>query len=158
MNKKILFYWFIWILILFLYHFLSIPTTREPLKNRVDLEDMPFFSDVSCNNNCGPKNICSITGEQCSRDSDCKGCDNIHKYTHRDVSKKEPDFPADNDSGKLTNQETPNYSILTTDIGTRARLFNRENKPPPQYFQGINTWRTAFNSGKKLYDKRYSTN
>ena len=65
------------------------------------------------------------------------------------------------DAGKLTSQKNVNYSSLTSDIGTKARLISdSENVPtdPPQYFKGINTWRDAYEEGKQLFDKRYYPN
>jgi hypothetical protein len=53
---------------------------------------------------------------------------------------------------------TPDYSVLTTDIGSKAAIYNYSeiNKPPPQYNKGINTWRTLFDEGKLLFDKKYN--
>jgi len=62
----------------------------------------------------------------------------------------------DNDAGKLTSAVTPNYSILTTDIGTKARVINTKDSKPPSYYQGVNTWRDTFDEGSKLFDKRYT--
>ena len=62
----------------------------------------------------------------------------------------------DNDAGKLTSAVTPNYSILTTDIGTTARVINTKDSKPPFYYQGVNTWRDTFDEGSKYFDKRYT--
>ena len=41
--------------------------------------DLPITFPVSCKNFCGPGNTCVITGDQCSNDYDCSGCENIQK-------------------------------------------------------------------------------
>ena len=117
--------------------------------------NLPFDTTISCLNKCAPgNNSCYITGEQCIRDGDCYGC----KMLDQPPIKKHSNVIADNDAGKLTDGLTPNYSVLTTDIGTKAGIYNYSqiNKPPPQYNKGINTWRTLFDEGKYLYDKRYN--
>ena len=37
--------------------------------------DLPITFPFSCKNFCGPGNTCAITGEQCSNDYDCSGCE-----------------------------------------------------------------------------------
>jgi hypothetical protein len=65
--------------------------------------------------------------------------------------------PPVNASGKMTTGVTPTYSSLTTDIGTHAKLFNsNQNTPTPKLSNGINTWMTAFNEGKELYDSKFA--
>ena len=63
-----------------------------------------------------------------------------------------------NDAGKLTTETTPTYSVLTTDIGTRAKLVNAPNTQPPQYFKGVDQWRETYDAGEVLFDKRYNPN
>ena len=54
---------------------------------------------------------------------------------------------------------TPNYSSLTTDIGTNSKFYNLdENLDPVQYFKGVDMWKENFDMGMRLYDKRYNTN
>ena len=36
--------------------------------------DLPLTTSYSCTNFCGPTARCSITGQQCSADIDCPGC------------------------------------------------------------------------------------
>jgi hypothetical protein len=64
--------------------------------------------------------------------------------------------PAENDAGKLTSGVTPTYSSLTTDIGTHAKLINyNTNIATPQLSNGVNTWMSNFNKGKKLFDSKF---
>ena len=114
--------------------------------------DLPLTTRESCQNMCGPNNRCSLTGEQCSSDIDCFGC-NPHT---KQFSPENSTIRGQNDAGKLTTEQTPTYSVLTTDIGTHAKLINKPNTPPPGYFKGVDTWRETFDAGKELFDKRYS--
>ena len=107
--------------------------------------DLPLTTTISCKNICGPIGRCSITGEQCSTDVDCYGCQTTKPQKN----------VGQNDAGNLTTKAQPNYSTLTTDIGTRAKLYNDKLIDPPQYMQGINTWRSIFDQGEKLYNERY---
>jgi len=118
----------------------------------------------SCKNFCGPKAQCAITREQCLADIDCKGCipPNIHINKNALVvenfesststSNKGKDkcvIQNDVGAGKLTFSQTPQYSELTTDIGTFSRIINPEATVPRMY-EGIDTWTRAFNYGLKL--------
>jgi hypothetical protein len=117
--------------------------------------NLPFDTTISCLNKCAPgNNSCYITGEQCIRDGDCYGCEMLDQPPVKEHST----VIGDNDAGKLTDNITPNYSTLTTDIGTKAGIYNHSqlNKPPPQYNKGLNTWRKVFDEGKLLFDKRYN--
>jgi hypothetical protein len=117
--------------------------------------DLPLTTTYSCKNFCGPTARCAITGQQCTADIDCPGCNPYGPTV------KEPStacVPGNNDAGKLTIGVTPTYSSLTTDMGTQAKLFvsnkNKLDKPAMANF-GVNTWITAFNGGQQLFDERY---
>ena len=114
--------------------------------------DMPLTTTSSCSNFCGPTSRCAKTGQQCFTDIDCPGCqppNNQAKNTNTNIV-------GDNAAGKLTFSLTPQYSTLTTDMGTRATaFFNKKFSKPPSPAFGINTWRDDFNSDQKLFDKRY---
>ena len=43
--------------------------------------DLPLTFPFSCKNFCGPGNTCAITGEQCSDDYDCQGCENDERVS-----------------------------------------------------------------------------
>lgn len=114
--------------------------------------NMPINTTSTCTNMCGPPGRCSITGDQCITDVDCPGC--LPPTTTRPSDTA--NIPGQNDAGKLTSGATPNYSTLTTDIGTRAKLYNKLLVPPFQYNEGVDTWRSVFNAGNDLYKQRYS--
>jgi hypothetical protein len=117
--------------------------------------DLPLTTTVSCKNFCGPTARCAITGEQCFADIDCPGCQpqlpnlNNNQPTNANV-------PGENDAGKLTSGVTPQFSTLTTDIGTQSKLITKHkfSKPYMANF-GINTWMNSYNSGVKEFEKRY---
>ena len=110
--------------------------------------DMPINTTYSCKNFCGPKSQCSITREQCTSDVDCYGCQPIitepPKYLTKDVR-------GQNDAGKLGYNQTPQYSELTTDIGTQAALYNKPYVKVPQMYLGVDRWMKSANVGMKLF-------
>jgi hypothetical protein len=79
--------------------------------------NMPINTGVDCQNKCGSQGKCTISKEQCISDVDCFGCQSKHRKF-----KKKWDFRAQNDAGKLS-YLAPQYSTLTTDIGTQAKLY-----------------------------------
>jgi hypothetical protein len=115
--------------------------------------NLPINTAYGCNNKCGPAAKCSITGEQCIADIDCYGCrPNIHKEEKYDD--KYVNISAYNDAGILTYNQNPRMSVLTTDIGTQASIYNSENPYVPQPYLGVNTWRNTFDDGMKIYEKK----
>ena len=115
--------------------------------------DLPLTTTYSCKNMCGPQARCSITGQQCTADIDCPGCQpkikGIKNQGNRNV-------PGDDDAGNLTVGVTPQYSQLTTDMGTKAlTILGKEFSKTPSPTFGINTWRDDFDAEQKLFDKRY---
>ena len=110
-------------------------TAETPLTNHN--VDMPINTYYSCKNMCGPNSQCSITREQCTSDIDCYGCQPIvpspPKYTT-------PDVRGDNDAGRMIYNQNPRYSVLTTDIGTQATIYNKKIEPVPKPYLGVNTW------------------
>jgi len=119
--------------------------------------DLPLTTTYSCKNFCAPATArCAITGQQCMADIDCCGC---NPHGPDDIKQQRTaNVPGENDAGKLTWGITPTYSTLTTDIGTQAKLFtsNKDKlQPPPQADFGVNTWKSSFKNGQKLFDDRY---
>jgi len=132
---------------------------REPFTNQEYSEgaishsvDLPLTTSYSCKNFCGPTARCSITGQQCSADIDCPGCE---PYSPP-LKKKTECVPGDNDAGKLTLGVTPQYSPLTSGYGTKEKLItsNMYEKPDMANF-GVDIWKQNFNEENKLFDKRY---
>ena len=113
--------------------------------------DLPLNTTTSCSNFCGPTARCSMTGQQCTSDIECPGCQpNVpqpqNQYT--------PNVPGNDDAGKLDYK--PGYSTLTTDFGSKAAIYN-DNKmgDPVQANFGRNTWIDKFNESRQLFDERY---
>jgi hypothetical protein len=173
MNKKNLIFWSFVVLLLFIGIFqwgsylINGGYIIEHFSNNLDIDtgspstnhtvNLPLTDKLDCQNMCGPNNRCSLTGEQCSADVDCFGCNpETKRFVHKERTLDELDIRGQNDAGKLTTGETPTYSTLTTDIGTNARLINKTDADSPQYFQGVNTWRDTFDEQMELYDKRYT--
>jgi hypothetical protein len=173
MDKKILIFWSFVLLLLFIGilrwgdYLINGGYIVEKFSNNINIDtggsainhsiDLPLTTTKSCQNMCGPNNRCSLTGEQCSSDIDCFGCNpQTKQFVQKELSFDELDIRGENAAGKLTTEKTPTYSVLTTDIGTKARLINKPQTESPQYFQGINTWRDTFDEQMELYDKRYT--
>jgi hypothetical protein len=113
--------------------------------------NLPINTKYSCTNKCGPAARCSITGEQCLADIDCPGC-----QPYSPPVKKTKNVPGDDDAGKITSGVTPRYSVLTTDIGTKAASFNNNKySKTPMLSNGINTWRSKFNKTQTLFDSKF---
>jgi hypothetical protein len=141
------------LVLLFLLILLNSYSLKEGYGNYSDTVDLPINTKYSCKNMCGPQAICSLTGEQCTSDIDCYGC----QPKKQNKNKKSKDVTPDDDAGKLTDNMTPNYSILTNDIGTQAYYFkDKINSPALYYNKGINTWRETFDAEQYLYNKRYN--
>jgi hypothetical protein len=119
--------------------------------------NLPINTDYTCNNFCGPPSRCSFTGNQCSTDIDCPGCNPYANKKQEEL--KNPHIRdyvrGENDAGKLTSGMTPEYSVLTTDIGTDAKLYGDKLGIAPQYDYGVNIWRKQFDEGQQFFDKRY---
>lgn len=114
--------------------------------------DLPLTTKYSCKNFCGPTSRCSITGQQCTADIDCPGC---QPYVPP-LPKANENVPGNDDAGKLTAGMTPQYSPLTTGFGTREKVItNNLYSRPLQPSFGVNTWFPQFQESKKLFDERY---
>jgi hypothetical protein len=114
--------------------------------------NLPLTTSYSCQNFCGPTARCSITGQQCSADIDCPGC---QPYVPP-LTKAQGDVPGNDDAGKLTFGVTPQYSPLTSGYGTRETVItpNMYSKPAMPNF-GVNTWSAEFSEEQKLFNQRY---
>ena len=123
--------------------------TNTPLTNHN--VDLPLNTYYSCNNFCGPQSQCSITREQCTSDVDCYGCQPIPTEPPRYLTEN---VRGDNDAGKLIYNQNPRYSSLTTDIGTKASLYNNKLTPVPQPYLGLDKWVESANYGIELTDNK----
>ena len=114
--------------------------------------DLPLTTNYTCNNFCGPPNRCAMTGQQCFADTDCPGCE---PYVPP-LKKVKGCVPGDNDAGRLVYNQNPQYSSLTTDMGTQAALYTRDKfRKPPQPNIGVNTWTAKFKQSEQLFEQRY---
>jgi hypothetical protein len=108
----------------------------------------------SCSNFCGPKSTCIKTGEQCTSDVDCQGCQPpiIAPSTYLTGAKVKPL----DDAGKLTWNQTPQYSSLTTDIGSMAAYVKPGSKQQEitRPYDGYDKWTKSFNYGLAAADKK----
>ena len=115
--------------------------------------NLPLNTTSSCSNFCGPTARCSMTGQQCTSDIECPGCQSNVSQPQTNPQYT-PNVPGNDDAGKLDYK--PGYSTLTTDIGSKAAIYN-DNKSgvPVQANFGQNTWIDKFNESRKLFDQRY---
>jgi hypothetical protein len=169
MWKKNSYYSFFLVLILFLFLFFSLYSSQERenfdtyLQPLIDTGspstnhtvNLPINTDYDCENKCSPLQRCYKTGEQCSSDIDCYGC---NPYSKRKQPLIDKVVGGENEAGKLTTSFTPTFSSLTTDIGTQAKIINKKSmfEPAPAYNQGVNLWKKTFDVGMELHDIRYN--
>jgi len=106
--------------------------------------DQPINTTYSCQNFCGPNSQCSITREQCTSDVDCYGCQPIITKPPEYLTKE---IGGQNDAGKLTYNQNPRYSQLTTDIGTQASLYGNKLGAVPKPYFGVDKWMGKANTG-----------
>jgi hypothetical protein len=120
-------------------------------KRKTNTVNMPLTTTISCGNMCINAR-CSKTGQQCLSDIDCPGCKDFElEKQHLYYS----DVKSNNSAGKLTTAISPNYSTLTTDIGTQSKVYNSNAKHPPQANFGENIWMNNYNKENELFNKRY---
>jgi hypothetical protein len=117
--------------------------------------DLPINTTYSCKNFCGPPARCAITGQQCTADIDCPGCQ-PNESSKNKVTKP---IPGDNDAGKLSFNQTPHYSPLTSGYGTQQRIIskNKFSKPDSPNL-GTNTWIDSYKSDEKQYNSIFKPN
>lgn len=131
----------------------SSPTTNHTV-------DVPINTPYQCSNFCGPNSTCSITGEQCTSDIDCQGCQPPLPSPSSAISANNIEgIRGDNDSGKLTSGMTPQYSTLTQPFGTTSAAYlegttTLSTTPPVMPYLGKDTWITSFNEGTDLFNQK----
>jgi hypothetical protein len=108
----------------------------------------------SCSNFCGPQSQCALTREQCTSDVDCQGCQ--PQITKPPKYLTSTEVKPLNDAGKLTSNQTPQYSSLTTDIGSEAAYAKPGSKSAEivRPYDGYDKWTKSFNYGLSLADKK----
>jgi hypothetical protein len=102
--------------------------------------DLPIVFPFSCKNFCGPNNTCAITGEQCTADYDCTGCQ----------LKNNINLPVE-----------PYYRELDKNFNQMDSIFigSKNNLPISQYSGNQNDlWKKAFDIGIKLYNRKEEYN
>lgn len=140
-----------------------IPYPKDAVINYNDLNspayshtvDLPLTNPISCKNFCGPKAQCAITGEQCSTDIDCYGC-NPGPTPQSECIKKDV-TPYDN-AGKL-GQNQLQYSPLTTGYNNHNINFaeaypGSKDSQIIKPYQGLDLWTASFNKGLQFYNKK----
>ena len=113
--------------------------------------DLPLTTTYSCKNFCGPPARCSITGQQCTSDIDCPGCQPYVPPLPPSLIKK---VIGNNEAGKLTVGVTPRYSPLTSGYGTRKTVINKNAQPVSPNF-GYNTWKDSYLYDENLFKDTY---
>ena len=99
--------------------------------------NLPINTTYECENKCMPPARCSITGEQCSSDIDCCGC---NPYTKEILEEKE----------KERTEGFTSYASNDTTYDTKS------SANPPNYFKGIDLWSDSFKEGSDLYDLKHN--
>jgi len=115
--------------------------------------NLPINDPISCTNFCGPKATCAKTGEQCTSDIDCPGCNPGQPDL---TSCETKDVPGYTDTSKWGQNHglaqnsllEPNNNIDFDEIYPGSR-----HAELTQNYQGMNTWTSAFNQGLGLYNK-----
>jgi hypothetical protein len=124
---------------------------NTPLTNHT--VNLPINTTFQCNNFCGPQSQCSITREQCTSDVDCYGCQPKFVTPGKIIDEN---IRGQNDAGKLTYNQTPTYSELTTDIGTQSSLYGKKLGSVPKMYEGVDLWTPSYDAGMKIFDKKMS--
>jgi hypothetical protein len=126
--------------------------------NTTHTVDLPLTNTLSCKNFCSPTSRCAITGQQCFTDIDCPGCQPSTPFSKKNKN-NQGCVPGDNDAGKLTVGVTPQYSSLTSGYGTqKAIITDKLYGKPSQANFGVDTWRSSFDQGQDLFNRRYKPN
>lgn len=114
--------------------------------------DLPLTTTTSCQNFCGPNARCSISGTQCFSDIDCYGC----QQKQPTYTRENKEIPGNNDAGKLSFSQTPQYSYLTTNSLVRNSTELRKwDEPPPYPEWGDIGYQPNMREAQKLFERRY---
>lgn len=112
---------------------------------------LPLTTTTSCRNFCGPQSQCALTRDQCTSDVDCPGCQPVLPPQNTFTT---PDVRGQNDAGKLS-YYTPQYSTLTTDMGTQAAFYTPTSKTATVAIPQTGSGPTATaKEGIRLFNKK----
>ena len=127
------------------FDFLRSSVTKEYFTPNQNV-NMPINTNYSCSNICGTQNRCRITGEQCTSDVDCFGCQPKKFYKNGVI------HPSSDEKNGYT------WILGGTNIfypDNKRHHIEGFSPAPPEYNKGVNTWRSIFDMGMNLYKKRY---
>lgn len=118
--------------------------------------NLPINDPISCKNFCGPKAQCILTGQQCTSDIDCFGCNPGPTPQSTCVT---ADVEPYDDAGKLGQNIGLQYSPLTTGYNGQSIDFaeaseGSKNRVLTVPYQGVDMWTNSFNNGLKIYNKK----
>ena len=140
--------------------------------------NLPINTTFECENKCMPPARCSITGQQCSSDIDCCGCNPNSKKIQQlleegvdlnDINNEvgsidkfvEGFFPKKLGEGFSANQLKSAYGNDAKNKVTDLDLFTEERdqfSKPPQYYLGEDMWSKSFYEGAKLFNDAHDPN
>lgn len=125
--------------------------------------NLPINDPVSCSNFCGPKATCSKTGEQCTSDVDCFGCQPLPKKENTCLTKYVPAHEENIFSQKLSLKPIKpmvtsfkGYDSLDNDY-EEAYAGSKQSQITP-YYKGEDLWTNSFNEGLNFYNKKREAN
>lgn len=146
------------------YSYKIVPYPKDAVINYNDVNsplyshtvNLPINDPISCQNFCGPKATCAITGEQCTSDIDCYGCNPGPKQENPCIME---DVPPYDDAGKLGQNQGLQYSPLTTGYNNHGMDFaevypGSKDAQIQQPYLGLDLWTKSFNEGLKIYNKK----
>ena len=140
--------------------------------------NLPINTTFECENKCMPPARCSITGQQCSSDIDCCGCNPNAKKIQQlleegvdlnDINNEvgsidkfvEGFFPKKLSEGFSADQLKSAYGNDAKNKVTDLDLFTKESElfsKPPQYYLGEDMWSKSFYEGAKLFNDAHDPN
>ena len=128
---------------------------QECFENKnINIVNMPFQNNVTCNNPCTTMSSCLLTGEQCQTDSDCKGCIQPQHNQKQYPTLDRTNHTIDSGVGEKTTKSKHvkyNESVSSVDENTFYPKFTNT----PEYSLGTNEWKSPFDTSYMLYDKRF---
>lgn len=107
--------------------------------------NIPLTTSFECRNVCGPHQTCALTGESCTSDVDCAGCQ-PPPISSPPREQGGPDPEPVEDRGAYTS------TLSTLDWGAPLEAAGAGvDTPAPVPVQRTTTWRTRFDTGNRLF-------